>query len=127
MTKRGKFNSGQTQQNKMARNLDDLAAFEDFEDTVLPMLKKAIKEGWSPEKIYKMTAAHAAARSVSIALTEQDSGKALAGIKEVLDRSGGKATERREIKHELSGMTDAELEALIASQEADDSATGDRH
>lgn len=120
MAKRSKFNSGQAEQSKMARNLDDLAAYEDFEDSVLPMLKQAVKEGWSPEKIYKMTAAHAAARSVSIALTEPDSGKALAGIKEVLDRSGGKATERREVKHEISNLSDAELDALIASQEADD-------
>lgn len=124
MSKRGKFNSGHTQQNKMAKNLDDLAAFEEFQDEILPTLKKAVKEGWSPEKIYKHAAALAAARSVSIALTEMDSAKALAGIKEILDRSGGKATERREVKHEVSALSDAELEALIASEEATD---GERH
>lgn len=120
MANRNKFNSGKTVQGKMASDLDDLAAFEQFKEDVLPMLQKAVKEGWSPQRIYEAAQAHAAAKAVTLALTEMDSSKALPAIKEVLDRSMGKAAEKKTIKHEFEEMTDEELNSLLASEMSDD-------
>lgn len=85
------------QEHKVVQALDDLAEFESFQTEILPTLRKAIKERWTPEKVYKEFSAHMAAKAVSIALVEKDPTKSLAAIKEVLDRSQGKATEKREI------------------------------
>ncbi len=111
--------SNHKQENWTIRAVDDLAEFDKFKEEILPMLKKAISESWSAEKIYKMAEAHAAARNVTIALTDQDSGKAMTAIKELMDRSKGKATEKQEITHSYSKLSDEELDALIDSQKKD--------
>lgn len=80
------------------------------------MLRQAITEAWPAEKIYKMAEAHAAARNVTIALTEEDSGKALSAIKELMDRSKGKATEKQEVTHTYSKLKDEDLDALLESK-----------
>lgn len=107
------------QENQTLRAVDELAEFDSFKQEILPMLKRAISESWPAEKIYKMAEAHAAARNVTIALTEEDSGKSLAAIRELMDRSKGKSVEKQEITHSYSKLSDEELEALIKSQERD--------
>lgn len=104
---------------RIAKALDDLAAFEEFQAELLPALRGAIQAGKTADDIYKMAEAMAAARAVTIAATEKDSGKALAAIREVLDRSKGKATERREIAHKYEKLKDEELDALILSELAE--------
>lgn len=116
--------TGIQEEKAVVRAVDELAEFDKFKEEILPMLKKAITESWSAEKIYKMAEAHAAARNVTIALTDEDSGKSLAAIREMMDRSKGKSTEKQEITHSYSKLSDEELEALIKSQERDMDADG---
>ena len=54
----------------MVRAIDKLAAYEEFQQLVLPGLQKALKEGASAEDIYKLAEAAAAARAVTIAVKE---------------------------------------------------------
>ena len=103
-------------QHKMARNLDDLEAFENFQAEILPELQKLIRKGASADEIYKKFQAHAAARAVTIALTDGDTAKRLAAIKEVLDRAVGKPTETKKVEHKFDKLRDEELDALIMSE-----------
>lgn len=110
------------EQNRMADKIDELAAFEEFQQQILPYLRNAIKRGATAEEIYKKAQALAAARSVTIAATSPDETKALAAIKDILDRSGGKAAERRTVEHKFKDLTDSELDAMLLSEatEADE-------
>jgi hypothetical protein len=103
-------------EHKMARNLDELARFEEFQTDVLPALRADLQAGLSAEDIYKKYTALAAARNITIALTDTDSGRALTAIRDILDRSGGKPTERKEVKHRMEAATDAELNSYVISQ-----------
>lgn len=112
MARRPKQNK---QEDYMASALDHLSQFEEFERSVLPLLKQAIREGWSAEKIEKhpKIAAMLVARQITMALTELDSAKALSAIKDTRDRSAGKAIERREVKHQLESLPDEQLDARL--------------
>jgi len=103
-------------------NLDLLRQFEDFQANVLPGVRKDVLSGMDAETLYKKYAHLAAARAITIAASEMDSGKALAAAKDILDRSTGKATEKREVTHKYGNLTDEELRSLVATQlsEADD-------
>ncbi len=111
-----KFNSGKAAELQMVNKLDDLAEFEEFQEHILPKLRAAIKAGKSAEDIYKMATSAAAGKIATMAIRETDPLKALALCRELLDRSGGKATERREIKAEITQLSEAELDALIESE-----------
>jgi hypothetical protein len=101
----------------MPRQLDDLADFEDFQNTVLPRLRTMIKKGgMSPEQIYKQFGDIVAARAVSMAVTEKDTSKALAVIKEILDRAHGKATEKVDITHKYQNLKEEQLDSLLQSE-----------
>lgn len=100
----------------MAKDLDTLSEFEQFRKEILPALRRDIKAGLSNEEIYKKYQAHTAARSVTIALTDPDSGKALAAIKEIHDRGTGKPKERQEVTHRLDKLADEQLDALLQTQ-----------
>jgi hypothetical protein len=109
----------------MARNLDRLAELQALMDELGPLLQTAINEGWNAEKIYNHPKVQAklAARAVMIGLMEADSGRAMAAIKDIQDRSIGKPTEKQEITHKASKLSDEELDALIATklQDSEDS------
>lgn len=106
------------QEHIMAAALDELAAFEDFKDGLLPFLRDAIKKGWTAEQIQNHPKLQSAlmARQMSIALKEGDSSKALAAIKDIRDRSEGKARERIELTSKLEKTPDDQLDALIKSK-----------
>lgn len=114
---------------RMARALDQLAEYETFTESVAPLLRQAIKEGWSAEKMEQDPRIQAllVARQLSIALTEKDTSKALAALKDARDRTTGKPTEKIETTHKLEKMDDKELDALLLSKfkEADDDLTED--
>lgn len=108
-------NGQMSNQGRMADQLDKLAAYDEYTQTVLPKLQQAIKERWSVEKMYAEFQPMIAARMITAALTDQDSGKALTAAKEILDRSLGKATEKVETTHKYSKLSDSELDNLLAS------------
>lgn len=103
-------------QHKMAHTLDELAEYEQFRDEILPALRKMIKSGANAEEILKKFHAHAAARQVTLALTDPDSGKSLSAIKDILDRVTGKPKEQKKIEHAYSSLKDDELDSLLLTQ-----------
>lgn len=111
-----KHRSGEPADYARAKALDDLAEFEEFKQSILPALRLELTKGSSAEDIYKKFEAHAAARGITIAMTETDSGKALSAIKDILDRVGGKAKERSEVTHRLTNAPEEQLDALIRSK-----------
>ena len=100
----------------------DLHEFERFRKEVLPQLRSLVAKGADPEKILERFTPHAAAKLVTIALSEADSGKALTAIKDIMDRTKGKAVERKQVEHRFSKLSDEELDALLnsASEELED-------
>ncbi len=107
---------GHKQENGTIRAVDDLAEFEEFKSEILPMFKKALQEKWTPKQVYDAAATLAACKGVTIALTDEDTGRSMAAIKDILDRSGGKAVEKQEVTHSYSKLPDSELDALLESQ-----------
>lgn len=103
-------------QHRAAGLLDDVTAFEDFRASILPVLRDALKQGMDADTIYKKFQAFAAARAISIAATEIDSSKALSAIKDILDRTQGRAKERSEVTHKLSSLPEEQLDAILLSK-----------
>lgn len=100
---------------RAVRALDNLAEYERFQATVAPKLRQAVLGNWSAEKIYKEFAPLVAAKAVTMAVQEEDPTKALAAIKEVLDRGTGKAKERIESTHKYEKLDDESLDNLLSS------------
>jgi hypothetical protein len=115
--KTNRYNGGQGNQTAMARNLDELAAFESFKTEILPKIQDMMRQGKSAEDIYSFSQSYAAARGVTIAMTSKDEKTALAAIKEVLDRGVGKAADKLEVTTRYANLPMEELQALIQSQE----------
>jgi hypothetical protein len=56
------------------------------------------------------------ARQISLALTEEDAGKAGSAVKDLLDRGIGKPTEKKELKHKLEGLPEEQVDAALATK-----------
>jgi hypothetical protein len=108
-----------TTEHRLIRNIDALADFDDFNSDILPILRKAMKEGWTAKQMESDPRVQAAlvARQLSIALQEKDAGKSLAAIKDLRDRLEGKAKESKELKLSYEQLSDQELDAKLASLE----------
>lgn len=100
----------------MAHLVDDLNEFEKFRKEILPMLRKDIEKGLEASEMYKKYQAHAAARGITIAMTSLKEANALAAIKDILDRSQGKAVEKKQVELKYAGLTDEELDAKVFSE-----------
>lgn len=100
----------------LTKTVERVELFEQYSKDVLPELQRLLKEGRSAEELYQRFSDQAAARAITIALTEPDSGKALQAVKEVQDRAHGKPKERAEHTHKYEKLTDQELEALMKSK-----------
>jgi hypothetical protein len=103
----------------MAKNLDDLAEFEQFRSEILPALQKDLKSGMTDEKIIQKYRAVVAARMVTHALDLANPGVSLAATKDLMDRSLGKAVERKQVEHRLGKLPDEELDAILLTKLAD--------
>lgn len=104
-------------QDLMAERMDQLAEFEDWQQKVLPQIRKLLREGKTPEDLYKAFAPMLAARQLSIALDPTVSKeKALAAIIDAMNRAGGKPTEKREVEHKFAKLPEQELDAVLLSE-----------
>jgi hypothetical protein len=103
---------------KTAEALDDLAEFEAFKRSLLPVLRADLKNGTPAKDILEKMKSLAAARLGHIIMSEIDSSKALSAIKDVLDRTEGKAKESITTTHKFESMKEAELDALLKSKMA---------
>ena len=100
----------------MENAMEKLAEYDTFLKEIPKELRQALLEGKKADALYKKYANYAAVRVLTIIAREQDSGKALAAAREVLDRTYGKPTERKEIRHSLEKLSDKELDALLESE-----------
>lgn len=95
---------------------ETLAQFEEFQAEILPALRNDMSSGMTAEELYKKYQALAAARGISIALGEANSATALSAVREILDRTQGKATENKQVEHKFSKMKDEEIDAVLITQ-----------
>lgn len=120
---------GLKNEHKMAQAIDDLAEFEEFKQSLLPALRADLRKGTPAKEILEKVKGLAAARLGTIVATEIDSSKALAAIKDLLDRTEGRAVERSVTTHKFEKLKDAELDALLESRlkESNDSDGDEKH
>jgi hypothetical protein len=100
----------------MVRSLDALSAFEEYNSELLPFLRKAIEDGLSAEEIRANPKIQAAleARKISLALKSDNQAVALSAIRDIQDRTQGKAIEKRELKIAMENASDEALDAKLA-------------
>ena len=103
-------------ENTMVRSLDALSAFEEYNSELLPFLRKAIEDGLSAEEIRANPKIQAAleARKISLALKSDNQAVALSAIRDIQDRTQGKAIEKRELKIAMENASDEALDAKLA-------------
>jgi hypothetical protein len=99
----------------MLRGLDKLAGYENYRRDVAPHIKKALSEGWDVDRLLSSFKELAAAKLIEKALNGEGKDQ-LAALKEVLDRTQGKPTEKVEIRTKYDKMSDKELDALLTSK-----------
>jgi hypothetical protein len=117
--KTNRYNSGIGTQSTIAKNIDELAEYEEFKASILPKLRRMIRDGKSAEDIYAFSQSVLAARAVTIGMSSEDEKTALTAIREVLDRGVGKAADKLEITSRYKNLSDEELSSLLSSQEKD--------
>lgn len=100
--------------------IDDIKAFEEFRQSILPALQKDIKAGLSNKQLREKYAAIAEARRITLIATSNNESAVNAAIKDLLDRTEGKPVEKKEIAHRLGKLTDAELDAMLLSETDED-------
>lgn len=107
---------GNKTEDKTIDLIDQLTEFEDFKGNILPALQQDVKAGMSTSDLRKKYASLVQARLITAALANPDDSKALAAATDLLNRVEGKATERKEVKHILSNLSDRELDAVLQSE-----------
>lgn len=107
------------QEDATIRGIDELARYEAFKAEIAPQLQKDLENGLTAQEIFAKYKPYAAARTVTIALTEPDSGKAKAAAADILDRTDGKAKESKEVIHKLQNLPEDQLDALLLSKLGD--------
>jgi hypothetical protein len=112
--RQNRYNRGQQQQSKMARDIDALSEYDDFCNRVLPRLRQLIADDKSDAKdILASQEKLMAARMVTIALTEKDSKVAMQAIKDIYDRTMGKAKETIDVNNRYEQLSEEDLDAAL--------------
>lgn len=99
-----------TQEARSNALVDRVALFEAFEANVMPILKDAMLESADPKKVMAIGKTAAA---IQLVLKAQSGD--LAAIKDLLDRTEGKAIERKQIAHAMKDVKTEQLDALLLS------------
>ena len=102
------------EQNKRARTIDELAVYDEFKASFLPLLRKMIREGVPIDKIRKAFAPAVQAQMIQQALKGD-----FKAMKDTLDRFEGMAVQRVEQKTVHANMDLEELRALVAQRAND--------
>jgi hypothetical protein len=112
--KRYRKKATNSQENRQIRSLDQLAAFDEFRASILPALMRDVNEGSTDDELLEKYRAIAQARVISEMVLP--GGQGLAAAKDILDRSRGKAVERKEFKHQLEKLEEKDVDALLMSK-----------
>lgn len=110
-----KFSSARSEK-KIAEMMQAIVELENFKGTIAPFLAKDIKDGLTAKDMREKYRDMLTARVITDALKESDPAKALSAIKDILDRSEGKATEKKEVTHKFDKMEEKELDAILQSE-----------
>ena len=102
------------EQKKRARDIDELAVYDEFKASFLPLLRKMIREGVPIDKIRKAFAPAVQAQMIQQALKGD-----FKAMKDTLDRFEGMAVQRVEQKTVHANMDLEELRALVAQRAND--------
>ncbi len=111
--------SSNAAENKASTLHRNIADYEEFVQTILPAFRRDVKSGMSAEELNKKYSSLAAARMLTIALTDENASTAASAARDVLDRVSGKATEKKEVTHKFKDVSEKELDAIIKSEEDD--------
>jgi hypothetical protein len=106
--------SSNSQENKQIRALDELAMFEEFRATLLPALLKDVQDGLTDEQMREKYLPIAQARAISEMVLP--GGNGLAAARDLIDRTRGKAVERKELRHRLDALDEKQVDALVAAR-----------
>jgi hypothetical protein len=101
-------------QRRTAEALDELAVYDEFKASFLPLLRKMIREGMPIDKIRKAFAPAVQAQMIQQALKGD-----FKAMKDTLDRFEGMAVQRVEQKTVHANMDLDELRALVAQRAND--------
>lgn len=115
--RKGRIGSNYQNEAQTVGLIDELAEFEEFKLSILKKLRRALVAGAKAEEIFMLVQAEAAARMATFALTELEPVKAMAAIKDILDRTQGKAIERKHITATYEDTSDEELDRLLKNEE----------
>lgn len=109
------YKAANAMQDGQARSLDSLAEFESFREMFLPEIRRALMNGWTGERILKHFKPIMMARLVQLGAVGSENA-ALSAIKEIMDRTDGKAVQKTENIHKLGKLPDSELDAVLATK-----------
>jgi len=99
----------------MIRSLDKLAAYERFQELIMPEVIRDLEAGLTADEIMKKYAHLAAAKLITTAVTGSEQ-RSTAAAREILDRAHGKPTEKKEVTHKLDKLPDEQLDALLLTE-----------
>jgi len=100
---------------KHAALVDDLREFEEFRETTLPVLRELVRKKAPPAEILEAVKSLAAARLGTMLITA-DAKTALTAIKDILDRTEGKARESVTHTHQLENIPEQQFDALLNTE-----------
>ncbi len=117
--RRPKIGPNNRETRRAAQLVDDVAEFTQYRAEVLRKIRQDIRQGMSAKEIRKKYAAILQGRMITDALTTEDPDTASRIAKDVIDRVEGKATEKKEVTHKFSELTDQELDSVLESEDAE--------
>jgi hypothetical protein len=111
--KHPKHNGTMAEVESLCSMVDDLDLLETIKANVLPQIQIDLKKGLTAKQILEKYQAYAAAVTVT---NMTDPRNSVASAKEILDRTVGKPSEKKEVTHKYGALTDDELDALLKSR-----------
>lgn len=100
----------------MTRTLDELASFEDFKEKILPAIREDVASGMTATQLREKWSAYVQACQLTDSVTAEKASERIAARKDILDRTEGKAMERKESTHRFEKLEDDQLDALLKSK-----------
>lgn len=98
---------------QMARAIDALAEFEEYQTEILPILKQMVKSKATSTEMIEQARPLLVAKLVSIAMSSEDEGRRASMALALLDRIDGKPVERKQVVHAMAKLKDEELDAML--------------
>lgn len=117
MNRRNRYGTRRDNQKEewMVRLLDEHDQFKKYQQMFSKLLKM-VASGATADELRKEFGPAITARAIAMAATTDDGRLFSTLMKDLVDRTEGKAVERREVSHQFSQLTDEELNNVLASE-----------